>query len=209
NLNGKVPADPPKPDEPAPEGRLRVDGARLSRLGEALGMGEALRPLRGVIDLDVTFRHEGPAKAPVGRGRFTLTRLRWDDRELFGDVGGGVGLAGREVRLSELSGSLGEGLLRAQVALNLRQSERGWFTLNLDGVDAGRLLAPWPEVADLVSGPVDVRLRGNLGQQWSGDGQVVLSRGKVIGLEVNEWLLPVHFTFVPGQGSGELDVRDS
>jgi translocation and assembly module TamB len=66
-----------------------------------------------------------------------------------------------------------------------------------------------PALASHVKGPVDVNLRGRIGPEWDGSGGATLTRGQVFGLDVTEWRVPMQFSFVPAQGSGELTVRDS
>src|SRR5207249_4298177 len=127
-LDGRLPPPKRRPAEPPSEGRLRIEGAQLARLGELLG-GRRF-PLRGMVDLDLPFRHEEPDGAPVGTGSFSITRLRWDTLELAGNVQGEVRLTRQELRLRDLTGILGQGLVRGQVALNLQRAERSWFTLD-------------------------------------------------------------------------------
>jgi hypothetical protein len=145
----------------------------------------------------------------VGDGRLVLSRLRWGLTELAGEIRSDVRLRGEELRFRNLTGSLGGGLLDGQVAINWKHRDRSWFTLLLDQAEAERLLAPWPAWADRVRGPLDVRLRGQLGREWSGNGQVAMVRGKVFGVEVSEWRLPLDFVFAPVQGAGQIAVRDS
>jgi hypothetical protein len=96
------------------------------------------------------------------------------------------------------------------VTLSLKGGlERGWFNLALDRVEEGKLLTPFPSVAAWVKGPVEVTLRGTLGREWKGSGQVVLTRGRVLGVAINEWRVPVDFQYDPGQGSGRLDVAET
>src|SRR5262249_40462550 len=42
-----------------------------------------------------------------------------------------------------------------------------------------------------------------------GGGDVVLTRGRVFGLEVAEWRLPLQFGYSPREGRGDLTVSDS
>jgi translocation and assembly module TamB len=79
----------------------------------------------------------------------------------------------------------------------------------LQQVDAAALLAPFPTLAGEVEGPVDLRLRGNLGREWRGSGEAALTRGRVFGVEVDEWRVPLDFTYVPKHGRGQLTIRDS
>ncbi len=190
-------------------GRLRIEGAQIGRLWEQLGVPPGQVPLRGTLDLDLPFRQESLEVPPTGAGSFTLRRLRWSDVPLAGTVRGDVLLTRREVRLANLSGSVGEGLLRGQVALSLAPGGRSRFSLALDGAEASRLLAPWPSLASRIQGPVSLRARGTLGREWAVAGQATLLRGRVAGVEVNEWQLPFEVRFAPRSGNGELTVRDS
>src|SRR5207302_899568 len=103
---------------PEPEGRLRVEGVRLSRLVEALGLGDRLRPLRGVVSFDVPFYH-GPDRWPIGRGRFDVRDLRWQDAELSESLRGDVRLEEKSLRLRDVSGTLAGGLVRLQLSYPL------------------------------------------------------------------------------------------
>lgn len=214
-LEGKLPPAKPadgKPPEEAnagqPDGRLTVERVRLSRLIEALRLERVLGPLRGVVSLDLPFRHEGPDRWPVGRGRFRVADIRWGDEALFDALQGEVRLAAGELRFRDLTAIIGEGLLRGSVTFDLKRPDRGRFSLFVEGVEAGRLLVPFPSVAAAVQGSVSATLRGTLGRQWDGSGQVSLTRGKVFGVEVSEWRLPVDFHFEPDSGIGRLDTPD-
>ncbi len=208
-LDGEVPPSKRQPIEPAFEGRLRIEGAELSRLGEVLKVRAGRIPLQGILDLDLPFRHEEPDGAPVGTGRFSITRLRWDRTELAGSIRGEVNLTRRELRLRDLTGVLGQGLVRGQVAINFQQPDRSWFTLDFTRVEASRLLAPWPDLASLIEGPLQARLRGILGREWFGSGLVVLARGTVLGVDISAWRLPLDWSFAPGQGRGQVQIRES
>jgi translocation and assembly module TamB len=207
-LDGRIPPRPAKPERPA-DSRLRLRGAQLGRLGEALGTRGALDDLHGRIDLDLDFRLDALNFLPVGSGEVHLRRLRWGDREIAEAVRGDVVLSAGEIRVRNLSGELGGGTLRGYVALRLREPNRSHFSLAIDGADAARALAPWPALAANVTGTVDARLHGTLGRRWSGGGSVVLSRGKVVGVEVSELRLPLRFDFVPARGRAQIEVEDT
>jgi uncharacterized protein involved in outer membrane biogenesis len=213
-LDGRIPprpaADvpPPKP-EPPPDSRLRVRGAQLSRLGEGLGTRGSLDQLHGRVDLDADFRLVGTDYTPVGTGRFTVTGLRWGDRNLSATIRGDVVLAGGDMRLPDLSGEFAGGTLRGQMVFRLRDLDRSYFNVAIDGADAARVLAPWPALAANVSGAVSARLRGTLGREWTGGGNVALTRGKVAGLDVSELRLPLRFAVAPARGRAQLDIEDT
>src|SRR5262249_12771086 len=96
-----------------------------------------------------------------------------------------------------------------RAAVSLRDLDRSWFNLSLENVEAATLLGPFPSLSDLITGRLDANLRGNLGQEWRGEGEIALARGRVVGAEVNEWRVPLQFDFSPERGSGRIDVRDS
>jgi translocation and assembly module TamB len=195
--------------ESAPEGHLRIEGVRLGRLAAVLRAGTVPGSLRGVVNLDVRFRHAGPHQEPLGGGRVTLDRLSWAGTQLASALHGELLLTEQEVRLRNLSGEFGQGVLRANMVINLRQINRSWFSLALDQVQAGRLLAPWPELAERVDAPLDLRLRGTLGREWYGSGNIAIVRGRLSGLEIADWRLPLDWAFAPGAGNGQVDIRDS
>ena len=193
----------------SPEGHLHVERVQLGRLARVLGFPTTQRSPQGVIDLEVAFRHDGPNREPIGSGRFSLDRLRWATSTAAGNIRGEVTLTEREIRLRNLAGDLAQGSLRGQLAINLRQTNRSWFSVTLDQVEASRLLAPWPGLADRVNGPLWMRLRGTLGREWHGGGEIALVRGRVSGVEVVDWRQPFDWTFAPSRGSGQLDLRES
>ena len=160
HLNGQIPAAKSQPAPPeAPEGHLHLEGVRLGRLVEVLHIPGVAHALQGLLNLDVAFRHTGPDREPVGGGRFSLERLRWGETNPLGTIRGEIILKAGELRVRNLAGEFAQGLLRGQIAVNLRQINRSWFNLALEEVDASRLLAPWPAVAENVDGQLQVRLR--------------------------------------------------
>jgi hypothetical protein len=147
---------------------------------------------------------------PTGGGQFSLRDLRWADQDLAqSDIIGRLLLRDGQLRFQDVTGILGQGELRAVAAYNLRQPDRSWINLALDNVEAARLFAPWPALANRTQGLIDFRLRGSLGRTWHGFGSLVMARGRVSGLEVSDWRLPFDFAFYSGQGLGEIRVRET
>jgi uncharacterized protein involved in outer membrane biogenesis len=208
-LNGQVPTADEAPAKPGPEGRLRVQGARLSGLATAFRQNPDNFPLRGTLDMDVKFRQGKAGGLPVGGGKFLITRPRWGDTELADRIQGQLILERGEVRLREVTANVGRGTLRAQMALSLRRPGEGWFTLSLDGVETAALLAPFPDLAGKVQGRVEARLRGRLNHEWNGSGDLLLGRSKLFGVEVTDLRLPLTWSYSPDSGRGELSVCDA
>jgi hypothetical protein len=220
-LEGKLP--PPRPaavpepaiDAPAkapaaapPDGRLQIEGVRLGRLWDAFGWEDVMR-LRGIIAVDLPFRYEGPDRRPVGQGTFRIAELRWDGEDRADAIQGDLRLDGDRLELCNVTGALGEGLIGAHVVLPLARGRGGSFNINLTQVEASRLLKSWPDIGEPIQGPLDVSLRGTIDGVLRGGGTIVLTRGRVLGVEVSEWRLPVQFSLAPRWGDGQLRVSDT
>ena len=202
---GGAPKEPPE----ASSGRFQFEGIRLSRLWDALGLGGSLGQIRGRADIDFPFRLAGPDLAPSGTGRLSVRNLRAGDTLLTESLTADLLLRGPTVQVRNLSAAVNQGSFSGVVVYNYRDPERSYFNLQLEQVDAAALLAGYPDFAAAVQGPVDVRLRGNLGREWRGSGEAALTRGHVYGVEVVEWRLPFTFTFHPAHGHGQLTFADS
>jgi hypothetical protein len=207
SLEGKLPP-PPMSSAGRSDGRLRLERIGLSRLWPALHLRRKLGALHGALTLDLPFRHEGTGMTPVGQGRFEVRDLRWQDTELAESLRGDVRLGAEGVFVRDVSAELAGGSFRGGISYRFKDPSRSWFNINLYRAEASRLLV-FEGGKEIVQGPIDVHLRGNLGAEWRGSGAVELSRGKVFGIEVAEWRLPVDFTFAPAYGQGELMVRES
>jgi hypothetical protein len=192
----------------ANETRVRVEGARVARWAAAQHLTVVAQHLDGRVDTEVVLRHTNPANPLGGVGRFVLSDLRWDDTELADLILGDIVLSERELRLSDLSGTLGGGVLVGQVRFDLPHPERSRFRFSVDGAAVERLVAGWPELAGIVQGPVDLRLRGGMGREWRGSLDVALTRASVFGVDVAEARLPVEFAISAESGRGLLEIRE-
>lgn len=208
-LAGRVSVEgtyPPAPGESA--GQLRLERLRLTSLWEALGQSERLRELEGIAALSLPYRHDGPGLALVGRGRFELRDLRWQGGEVMDHFSGDFRAGADGLTLRDAGGVLAGGSLRLSGAWRFDDPSRGWFDVRLLGAELGRLSAD-RDWLDLVQGPLDLSLRGTFGAEWRGSGAASLSRGKVFGVEVSDWRLPVEFSFAPSTRQAEVSVRES
>jgi translocation and assembly module TamB len=203
-----APAAPKEPPE-ASSGRFHFEKIRLSRLWDALGLGASLGRAQGRADIDLPFRLVGAERTLEGNGRLNVRNLRLGDTLLTDGLTADLVLRNDSVQVRNLSAAVGEGGFRGVVVYNYRNPDRSYFNLQLEQVDVAVLLAAFPGAADAVEGLVDLHLRGNLGREWRGSGEAALTRGRVFGVEVDEWRLPVNFTFIPVRGRGQLTVRDS
>jgi hypothetical protein len=207
-LNGVVPPAEAPPAAQPPQGRLRILGARMSRLWRALQLNESFGRVTGILDVDIAFRHVGPDRLPFGDGVIVLRDFSWDgeNRER---LQAGVILRGEEIFLRNFRGEFNQGLLSGQLTYNWKRPSRGWFNVRLERANVARLVALWPMVAAHTSGTADVQVRGHFGDQWEGDGSVAVGRGSIHDLEVVDWSIPFTFRFTPAEGRGQIAVAQT
>jgi hypothetical protein len=219
DVEGQVPppanSAPPGGSARGGKGRVKVSAVRIGPLlralstlprGARLSMGETARDFDGQLYLDFEYSHDTKDGGPVGDGRVRLANLRYRGNPLAGDIAGNVKLSGSELRLQNIPSELGQGVLRAQIALNFKKWEQGWFVVNLDGVQASALLAPWLD--DKVKGPMQARIRGRMGSEWAGSADIEMTQGQIMGLTVSAWRLPLRFRYAPAEGRGEFESAD-
>jgi hypothetical protein len=197
-------------------GQLWLEGLDLSRLAamraDPAGFPAPVGGMVGIggnVDADLAFVLEGPDFFPTAKGRVIVNDLAWKDDPLAADVRADVVLTHQELTIGNIAATLAQGNVSGKIALNLIQPERSWFQIDMGNAELSDLLHSWPSVAEQAKGSVELRLRGTLGKEWAGTADAVLERGKILGLDVGDWRAPIRWTFVPSEGRGELEVRDS
>ncbi len=208
DLEGQVPISTQPASKENKEGRLKVRNLQLGRLADAFRL-QALAPLAGRVNLDVVFTHSAKSKLPNGQGTLRLTDLTWHERPVANNLEGKLNVTDGVVRLQDLSGSLAQGIFRAQLAYDLVHPERGRFNLILDNVEVSQLLAFADQRKAPIEGPLNARIRGNFGNEWRGTADLELNRGKVYGLDVSNWHLPSTWAFAPSQGRAHVEVYET
>jgi hypothetical protein len=194
---------PPAKDAPkAPRGTVRFNNLDLSQLARAFRT-DSLRPLSGRVDLTFDFENDLSA----GAGRVIVRGLRWGREATADEIAGVLLLHDGFLELRDLGGSLAGGILRGRARLKLDEPERNFVTLTLDRADAGRLLAPIPELAGTVTGDLSLVVRGNFGRAPRATGTVTLARGSVGGADLAEVRVP--FEVSGRAGVGRLTVHDA
>jgi translocation and assembly module TamB len=199
-----VAAGQPQPKKEAASGRIRLTGLRLSRLAGDLGV-PALAPLKGLVNVHVTYTFEPGAAGPTGGGQVEVLDLGWGTSSFGETIRAAVRVTETAVEVPELSGRFADGTLRGRVRYNFVYPRRSFYTLTLDGADAGKLLGPFG--FDAVNARVTVATRGNIGRELRGSGTASFSRGQVTGFQLAEVRLPFDWSYTPGSG-GRLGVRD-
>jgi hypothetical protein len=186
-------------------GRLRLEGINVAQLARLWEVG----PLIGTVDAELLFHLDGDDYFPLGQGRVVITDLGYGDQALVSQLQGDVVVNRKELMVRDVTAAIGQGTVTGKMVMNLKEPERSWFQISLDNAEAGELLQSWPAVAQHVQGTVDLRLRGKIGREWTGAADIVLARGKVLGLDVSEWRVPLRWTIVPADGHGRFEVQDS
>lgn len=207
SLDGSYPP-PQKRSAGRFDGEVRLERLTLRNLGAALGHEEALRQLDGVLSLNLPYNFSDKGFSPSGLGRVVVRDLRLGDRELADSLTGDLRLSDDGIVLRDITSSFAGGFLRVQGAYRVTDPSRSWFAISLTGADAARLTAV-ASPKGLISGPIDVNLRGGFGGEITGNGSMTLARGKVFGVEVIGWRLPFEFRIDPSQPRVELTVRES
>ncbi|HTU18144.1 MAG TPA: AsmA-like C-terminal region-containing protein [Gemmataceae bacterium] len=190
-------------------GHLELRGARLARLWDAYRISGELAQLDGRFSIVLDYRHTEPDFFPIGKGTFRIEDISWGDMPLADNLQGDVRLTTTLFQLNNITGEVAGGMFFGRIDFGVKTNARGSFRIELQQVDASRLLLPLPAVAAHVKGPVDMMLRGRIGREWSGSGGITLARGQIYGMSITEWRLPLTFSFSPSQGTGELSIRDS
>lgn len=207
DLKGRYPGAEKKPagkDDPPPgRGMLRVTGVDLARLAPELRF-EALAPLRGRVDVAFDFDDD----LSDGSGRVVIRGLRWGQEAVSEELVGVLRLRGGLLELADVGGTIAGGTLRARGRVLLTDTSRNFFSVTLSGADAGRLLAPVPALADAVTGPLTLVVRGRLGAETRVSGTASLARGTVSGVAVSDLRIPFELATARG-GYGRLTVRDA
>ena len=209
DLEGQIPPAAKSKDaknEPAKKGRLSIQNVQVAGLFKALNLSSAAG-LKGRLNLEVRYTHDTSDRFPEGQGTLRIANLRWNDTRLAENLQGDVVLSEQQLRVRDFGGDIAQGTLVARLTYYLRRPEQSSFTLNLDRVNARTLLSPWLD--DKVEGLLQARLRGSLGGTWRGSADFEMPRGKVFGLEVAEWRLPVVWDFAPSQNRGHIEIHET
>lgn len=194
--------------ERLPVSKLTLEGAQLDRLRREMMRDPDSLPLHGRLDLELALRPENGERRSA-RGRLWLQHLHWQDSELAERIQADLQWRENDLILDNANGTFCRGLLRGRAVLHPGQLERSFFDLTLDRAEAQDLLIPWPDLAKHVTGTVEARLQTTMGRPWRTTGMVSLARGRLFGIDVAEWRVPVDLAFSPGSSSGELEIRDS
>src|SRR5262249_10305079 len=145
DLEGQIPAGA-KPEDATKEkvkkGRLSIQNVQVARLFSAMNL-ETTRDLRGTLNLEVHFTHDTSDRFPQRPRRGPPPEPALEDPELARHPQRHRLLSEAENPLPNPGSHNPQGTFSGQLTYYLRQPERSWFTLNLDRVESGQILAAW------------------------------------------------------------------
>ena len=171
-----------------------------------LGVESNLGGLDATVSAGLTFGYESGSAVGVGSLRFE--RLAAGDNLLSERVQGTLRLTGRQIRIENLSGPVGDGTIRATAVIDKADAARNRLVVHLDHVPSATLKFVAPELAAQIDAPLDARLATTVGRVWQGGGTVGISRGKVAGAAVADVLATLDWEYIPKRGRGEIHVRE-
>ncbi len=145
---------------------------------------------------------------PTGQGKFRVSEVSWNRTSLAHQLDGDLALQPGVLKIEDVSGDFAQGMARLQAIVNLRQPRLSRFVASFDSVRLDALAAAIPSVAGLASGNIDMTLRGSLARPWRIEGNVNMSGGRALGLDVSDLRLPLKITFDPGSQSADLAIVD-
>ncbi|MGH7222043.1 MAG: hypothetical protein ACRELF_02335 [Gemmataceae bacterium] len=134
-------------DEPVGRGHFELNDARLSRVWDAYKISGGLSHLNGRFSIRLDYQLTEPDLFPAGNGTFRIVNISWDDEPLGDSLQGNVRLTANAFELNNVSGEVAGGLFLGRFGFGLRTNSSGWFRIELQQVEASRLLALVPAVA--------------------------------------------------------------
>lgn len=203
-VDGQVPSGEPVKKESS-KGKLRINDISLAQLSQALGLTTA--PVSGRLSVELDYTQAALNEMPEGSGKLRFSDFRWQGMALPSSLTGDLTLTKGVLQLRELKGEIAQGIARLGLTYDLRHPERGRFSLDLQNVDAAKLLAPW--TGEKVKGTMQARIRGTLGATLRGSADVELTGGQVAGMEIAQWSIPAEWAYSPATGRAEVHVQST
>jgi hypothetical protein len=189
-------------------GVLRLTGLQLSRLSPAFPKNPRLKGLSGRLDFHLPFSIGSKLELPTGAGELRIDQVRWRNLVLADRIESVVRLHSGLLELSALRGSFAGGALRGRVAIDLRQPTRSQLVARLDHVNLEQLLAPWENLRGLVTGSLDLEVRGVLGRPWRFAGTAAVTQGRALSVALSDVRVPFTLRFDPKTLATEIDAPD-
>lgn len=198
----------PKKDDGLSLGQVKFRSIQLAQFLDVIGQKNTLGGLNADLsgELPLTTDEEGRL---IGTGRVRADRIRVGDAELASTGSALIRLTSRETVLEDVALSVGDGFLRARIALNRRDPDRSYARVTLTAVPARRLLFLFPALAARIDLPLDGRLTTSIGREWRGSGVLTSARGTAYGVPATDVRLPLDWVIVPDRGRSEIRLRDA
>lgn len=194
-------------DDAAVAGSLTIRGLDVSRLAVALKQ-PGLRPLQGVLDVQLDVDAHGPAFLANGKGMVLLRDVRWRGNRVTREIRSRAVLTDNTLVMEGISLGMAEGTVSGQVMLRLDRPGMGTFNVSLRRLQTDSLLAPWPQAAGKARAILDGRFRGQFApNRVIASGNVRLSQGQIGSLPIRDLGGPVAWSLDPIRGNGEVQLR--
>ena len=191
------------------EGEMLAVGFRVSDCVKAAGLGQGLARIDGLAAFDVNVRTNIQPFQLFGRGRFELRDLRYGNRPPFANLNGVASVIPTSWRMEQLSGDVFGGVVSGHAH---GQSAPGSpkdvnFDLQVERASLARLARFVPGLIHDVDGFANLRLAGRVGEAARANAEILVSRGRVLGLTITDLRLPVEIEANTATGSGTIHSR--
>ena len=207
-IQGRYPP-PPRRAVDQSDATIRVERVQIGRLARSLGLTPTgSMPLRGVLDANLSMRHDGPDLQPIAVGRFELRDVRYQGTELSDNIRGDIRVNTSRLFVRDANGSLAGGQIRFNGAYHFVDPARTWFNLRVEQASAAQLPMLGDGDSPLLRGRADLILRGQGRNPWRATGELNLARGSWQGVAISELRAPLEVSFQPDSGAGELTLRE-
>jgi hypothetical protein len=202
-LDGKYPSDS-KDALGALEGKLSIRSLALRRILPFLNQEDLSRSLDADIQLDFPHRLIN-GETLLGNGTIQIANLRYRDRTLSQLMNIAIRFSEKEYRLEVKRGELLGGVVRGVSIFNRQNLTRGLGWVRIENVELSHFVPP--ERRKDYDALAEVSWSGAIGVPTRGAGTLILHRGKIRGVAMDELRLPFDLEWIPG-GPGYLSLRD-
>ena len=187
---------------------VQFTNGTLSQLYRRSRNFESLRLLQGSLaaNADLVLHLD---RAPTGNGVVNVNNLSWNNEILTKQVSTDVKFNSGVFQLSNLRADLRRGEISGRASIPIQSNAKGSYQLNFRSFDLQRFLDVVIDNPVEGAGLLDARISGQLGRSISGQGNIAISRAKLLGLAGRRFQVPVQFQFQPQQNTGRIAFRQS
>jgi translocation and assembly module TamB len=197
------------PSKAVANGEILAVGFRLGEVWEALGMSGGLSRLDGLGAFDANIRAPLRPLRLFARGKFEVRQLHFGQMPTMGTLAGVASLTPTTWRLDQLNGELFGGVASGDAHGETLPggSKAVAFDFRVDRASLASMTRAIPSLTHDMEGFGTIRVAGRVSQAIQANGEVVVSRAKVLGLPITELRIPVEVELNPATKSGSLRTR--